>query len=108
MWGEGYPSELDCKSVFSVPTLKILPLHHWEQLTVLSQQEANLTSDYLFNSNWWSLDKKLKKDIAFVLQHSQRVQQLSAYKLYDMNMTSWMKVLKLAFSLFTVLNRVLK
>ncbi|XP_050517839.1 uncharacterized protein LOC126892363 isoform X2 [Diabrotica virgifera virgifera] len=69
---------------------------------------ANLTSDYLFNSNWWSLDKKLKKDIAFVLQHSQRVQQLSAYKLYDMNMTSWMKVLKLAFSLFTVLNRVLK
>ncbi|XP_072399288.1 odorant receptor 88a-like [Diabrotica undecimpunctata] len=70
--------------------------------------QSNLLPDYLFQSDWWSLDMELKKDIAFVLQHSQRIQQLSAYKLYDMNMTSWLKVLKLAFSLFTVLNTVLK
>ncbi|XP_072399298.1 odorant receptor 49b-like [Diabrotica undecimpunctata] len=70
--------------------------------------QANLIPEYLFKSDWWNLDIQLKKDVAFVLQHSQRVQQLSAYKLYDMNMTSWIKVLKLAFSLFTVLNTVLK
>uniref|UniRef100_A0A6P7FZM8 Uncharacterized protein LOC114335916 n=1 Tax=Diabrotica virgifera virgifera TaxID=50390 RepID=A0A6P7FZM8_DIAVI len=68
---------------------------------------ATLLSECLFQSNWSGLkDKVLKKDLLFVLQQSQIFPSYSAYGLYDLNMTSYIRVLKLAFSAYTILSNV--
>ncbi|CAH1100440.1 unnamed protein product [Psylliodes chrysocephalus] len=72
---------------------------------------ASLLPDAIFQCKWINLESKqlqLKKDIAFVIQHAHRIPQFNAYNLYDMNMTSFVKVLKLAFSVYTVLSSLEK
>ncbi|XP_050512637.1 odorant receptor 94a-like [Diabrotica virgifera virgifera] len=69
--------------------------------------QASLIPDCLFQSNWKSLEKEeIKKDVLFILQNTQRFPQFTAYGLYDMNMTSFIKVLKVAFSAYTFLTNV--
>ncbi|CAG9858323.1 unnamed protein product [Phyllotreta striolata] len=74
--------------------------------TVLYHQ-ASLLPEAIFKSNWLKFSNvQLKKDIVFVLMHSQRIPQFNVYSLYDMNMISFAKVLKVAFSLYTVLSAI--
>ncbi|CAG9833428.1 unnamed protein product [Diabrotica balteata] len=68
---------------------------------------ASLIPDCLFQSNWKALEsKELKKDVLFILQNTQKFPQFTAYGVYDMNMTSFIKVLKVAFSAYTFLINV--
>ncbi|XP_072387036.1 odorant receptor 83a-like [Diabrotica undecimpunctata] len=69
--------------------------------------QASLLPDAIFHSNWRTLeDEELKKDFAFLLQNSQRIPQFNAYNLYDMHMVSYVKVLKVAFSFYTMLSNL--
>ncbi|XP_050505391.1 odorant receptor 2a-like [Diabrotica virgifera virgifera] len=69
--------------------------------------QASLLPDAIFHSNWRMLeDKELKKDFAFLLQNSQRIPQFNAYNLYDMHMYSYVKVIKVAFSFYTILSKL--
>ncbi|XP_072394979.1 odorant receptor 13a-like [Diabrotica undecimpunctata] len=69
--------------------------------------QASLIPDCLFQSNWKALEsKELKKDVLFILQNTQKFPQFTAYGVYDMNMTSFIKVLKVAFSAYTFLINV--
>ncbi|XP_072394882.1 odorant receptor 42a-like [Diabrotica undecimpunctata] len=68
--------------------------------------QASLLPDCLFQSNWRTLaDKELIKDVMFVIQHTQRILQYSAYGVYDLNINAYIKVLKLAFSAYTFLTK---
>ncbi|XP_072396768.1 odorant receptor 98a-like [Diabrotica undecimpunctata] len=74
--------------------------------TILYNQ-ASLLPDYIFSNNWENLENNiLKKDIMFVLTHAQRIPQFNAYGLYDLNMMSFLKVIKVAFSFYTVLSAI--
>ncbi|XP_072394981.1 odorant receptor 13a-like [Diabrotica undecimpunctata] len=69
--------------------------------------QASLLPGCLFQSNWRTLaDNELRKDVMFVIQHTQRIPQYTAYGLYDLNINSYIKVLKLAFSAYTFLTNV--
>ncbi|XP_050513691.1 uncharacterized protein LOC126889429 [Diabrotica virgifera virgifera] len=75
--------------------------------TILYNQAA-LLPDYIFSNNWGNLENNLVKvkDIIFVLIHAQRIPQFNAYGLYDLNMESFLKVIKVAFSFYTVLSAI--
>ncbi|XP_050505459.1 odorant receptor 83a-like [Diabrotica virgifera virgifera] len=67
--------------------------------------QASLLPDAIFHSNWRTLDdEELRKDFVFLLQNSQRIPQINAYNLYDMHMVSFIKVIKVAFSFYTMLS----
>ncbi|XP_056648781.1 odorant receptor 59a-like [Diorhabda sublineata] len=71
--------------------------------------QATLLPDYVFHSDWKLLnDNHLKKDILFVLQTSQRYPQFTAYNLYELNMSTFLKIQKLAFSVYTLLSNMSK
>uniref|UniRef100_A0A6P7GKD3 Odorant receptor 7a-like n=1 Tax=Diabrotica virgifera virgifera TaxID=50390 RepID=A0A6P7GKD3_DIAVI len=67
--------------------------------------QASLLAESIFQSNWNGLkDENLKKDLLFVLHHSQRLPAYTVYGLYDLNTTSFIKVLKVTFSAYTFLS----
>uniref|UniRef100_A0A6P7FAZ6 Odorant receptor n=1 Tax=Diabrotica virgifera virgifera TaxID=50390 RepID=A0A6P7FAZ6_DIAVI len=67
--------------------------------------QASLLPECIFKSNWNSLqDESLKKDLLFVLHHSQKFLVCTVYGLYDLNTTLFIKVLKVTFSAYTVLS----
>ncbi|XP_056636569.1 odorant receptor 33b-like [Diorhabda carinulata] len=69
--------------------------------------QGSLLPDSIFCCNWQNLDDtKLKKDLMFILLHSQRVPQFSSYGLYNMNMESFLRVLRVAFSFYTMMSNV--
>ncbi|XP_050503953.1 odorant receptor 94b-like [Diabrotica virgifera virgifera] len=74
--------------------------------TYLNHQ-ASLLPEAIFHSNWKTLDdEELRKDFVFLLQNSQRIPQFNAYKVYDMHMMSFIKVIKVAFSFYTMLSKL--
>ncbi|XP_057667263.1 LOW QUALITY PROTEIN: odorant receptor 33a-like [Diorhabda carinulata] len=74
-------------------------------LGTLLYYQASLLPEAIFDSNWIGLTfNVLKKDVIFFLHHSQRIPQLTAYNLVDMHMMSFLKVIRMAFSLFTVMH----
>ncbi|XP_050500397.1 odorant receptor Or1-like [Diabrotica virgifera virgifera] len=91
----------------------VLALGYLDQLMVYCiignelNYQASLLPEYIYKSNWGELENRsLQRDVIFLIQHSQRVPQLSAYGLYDINMNSFVKVLKLAFSFYTLLSNI--
>ncbi|CAG9829126.1 unnamed protein product [Diabrotica balteata] len=91
----------------------VLALGYLEQLMIYCiignelNYQASLLPEYIYQSNWRELENSsLRKDVIFLIQHSQKVPQLSAYGLYNINMNSFAKVVKLAFSFYTLLSNI--
>lgn len=71
--------------------------------------QASLLPDCIFHSDWKLLnDNNLKKDILFLLQTSQCFPQFAAYNVYELNMSTFLKVQKFAFSIYTLLSNMSK
>uniref|UniRef100_A0A6P7FRV9 Odorant receptor n=1 Tax=Diabrotica virgifera virgifera TaxID=50390 RepID=A0A6P7FRV9_DIAVI len=73
-------------------------------VAALLVSRASLLPESIYASNWIELkDKTMKKDVMFLIHHSQQIPKLSAYSLYNVDMNSYLKVVKLAFSVYTLL-----
>ncbi|CAH1168792.1 unnamed protein product [Phyllotreta striolata] len=68
--------------------------------------QINLLPEHLFGSKWIVINNEIKKDLTFVLQHSQQNLTLNVYNIYELNMVSYLQVLKLAFSVYTLFSNV--
>ncbi|CAH1141813.1 unnamed protein product, partial [Phyllotreta striolata] len=70
--------------------------------------EAELLPEFIYRSNWKSLEnKETRRDVMFLLMHSQRPLQMTVMSLYEVNMTSYLKIIRLSFSFYTFLTTVI-
>ncbi|CAG9854385.1 unnamed protein product [Phyllotreta striolata] len=70
-------------------------------------EEALLLPEFIFAGNWNEYaNNGMTKDLKFMIHRSQSVSPLHAYGLYNINMDSFAKVLKLSFSVYTFLSTI--
>ncbi|KAF2893119.1 hypothetical protein ILUMI_13057 [Ignelater luminosus] len=63
--------------------------------------------DAVFMSNWWmQTQSKLCKNLLLVICRSQKMDRLTAGKMFDLNLKTFAGVIKTAFSFFMVIQAV--
>ncbi|KAK9695288.1 7tm Odorant receptor [Popillia japonica] len=69
-------------------------------------QSANM-ANAIYNCNWELIhDNKVKMALTFMIQRCQKEQRLTAAGIADLDFISYIKVLRLAFSFYTLLNHL--
>ncbi|KAJ2950622.1 hypothetical protein O0L34_g8876 [Tuta absoluta] len=63
-------------------------------------------SDAVYNSKWYNADKKVKKDLVFILLRARKPCKLTAYGFSDINLTTFSRILSSAWSYFALLSTV--
>ncbi|XP_023310753.1 odorant receptor 83a-like [Anoplophora glabripennis] len=69
--------------------------------------EMDNLSQYIFSSYWYQADfVNFKRDILFVIKKSQEVQKITALKLFPLNYNTFIQVLRVSFSFYTLLSNI--
>ncbi|GJQ83669.1 hypothetical protein Trydic_g14378 [Trypoxylus dichotomus] len=64
--------------------------------------------DVIYECNWHlSYDRDFRKAIVLMIQRSQRVQRLTAAGITELDFSSFLKIMRLSFSFYTLLNNLL-
>ncbi|GJQ88693.1 hypothetical protein Trydic_g21733, partial [Trypoxylus dichotomus] len=65
-------------------------------------------ADAVYSCNWEaSDDAEFKKAIIFMIQRSQKLQLFTAANIMEINLLSYVKVLRLSFSFYTLFNNLI-
>nr|QBB72951.1 odorant receptor [Protaetia brevitarsis] len=73
----------------------------------LSYESGHL-ADAIYECNWHlSYDREFREAILMMIQRSQRVQCLTAVGITELNFESFLKIMRLSFSFYTLLNNLL-
>ncbi|XP_017784825.1 PREDICTED: odorant receptor 22c-like [Nicrophorus vespilloides] len=73
---------------------------------ILNTQVVSV-SNAVYEIDWWMKgETKIRKSLAFVIQRSQRIDRLTIGKMYDLNLVSYMKLLKNVMSIYTLLDKL--
>ncbi|XP_023294052.2 odorant receptor 2a-like [Lucilia cuprina] len=99
-----HPSKtLNIVIYFSAVTMEIFILCYFGDL--YCQANIHLT-EAIYACNWMDRDKKFKQAFLVLLQRSQKTNCIMAGNLIPVRMPTFVKVMKTAYSVFTVLNKV--
>ncbi|XP_015834341.1 odorant receptor Or1 [Tribolium castaneum] len=67
---------------------------------------ASRLPNAIFHSHWYNIDLEVKKDILFVLQRAQKEVKISAMGVSVLDYQTFIQVLRLSFSFYTMLSKV--
>ncbi|KAK9686023.1 7tm Odorant receptor [Popillia japonica] len=70
--------------------------------------ESGRLSDAIYECNWHlSYDRNFRKALVLMIQRSQRVQHLTAAGITELDFSSFLRIMRLSFSFYTLLNNLL-
>ncbi|CAG9853758.1 unnamed protein product [Phyllotreta striolata] len=71
--------------------------------------ESNSLTNHMFASNWYRIKNiSLQKDFIFVIKNAQVPAKITAFKVFTLDYSTYIKVLRLSFSFYTLLSSLVE
>lgn len=80
----------------------LLPFYFGNELIVASEK----LSTSLFHCQWHEQSEKFKTSMKIFMEDGKNPVKISAYKVFDLSLETFMKIINFAYSLYAVLKRV--